>query len=157
MNAESRTPNADKGFLMSTSPPDPPWYAPGLSFSCTQCGNCCTGAPGYVWVSESELRAIAEFRGVSYGEVRYQDARKVGHAISLNEHANGDCVYFDGKTRRCTIYPVRPVQCQTWPFWNSNLESPADWKFVQTTCPGAGHGEFVPLERIREQASQFDV
>lgn len=34
-----------------------PWYAPGLSFTCTQCGNCCTGEPGVVWVSDEEIHA----------------------------------------------------------------------------------------------------
>lgn len=136
---------------------DTPWYAPGLQFTCTQCGNCCTGEPGHVWVSVEELRAIAKFRGVPYGEVRYQDARKVGNSLSLKEHANGDCVYFDGKTRRCTIYPVRPIQCRTWPWWNSNLESPETWKETQERCPGSGKGDFVPLEVIKSKAAEFDV
>ncbi|MFM1805538.1 MAG: hypothetical protein RL136_2417, partial [Planctomycetota bacterium] len=26
-----------------------PWYAEGLRFECTQCGNCCSGGPGAVW------------------------------------------------------------------------------------------------------------
>src|SRR4051812_26119877 len=106
---------------MSTDPttaprPDHPWYAPGLNFTCTQCGNCCTGEPGFIWVDEAEVRAIAEFRQVSVGEVRYLDAKPVVDRISLREHANGDCVYLDGRTRGCTIYPVRPKQCRTWPF-----------------------------------------
>ena len=40
---------------------DGPWYRYGLSFECTQCGNCCTGGPGFVWVEEEEIRAIADF------------------------------------------------------------------------------------------------
>ena len=36
-----------------------PWYADGLQFECTQCGDCCTGAPGYVWVNKSEIEALA--------------------------------------------------------------------------------------------------
>jgi len=31
---------------------DRPWYADGLSFTCTCSGNCCTGGPGFVWMSE---------------------------------------------------------------------------------------------------------
>lgn len=134
-----------------------PWYAPGLKFNCTQCGDCCTGEPGHVWVSVEELRAIAKYRGVPYGEVRYQDARKVGNSLSLKEHANGDCVYFDGQTRKCTIYAVRPIQCRTWPFWNSNLESPETWQETQDRCPGAGNGTFVPLAEIQAKAAMFDV
>ncbi len=135
----------------------PPWYAPGLNFTCTQCGNCCTGGPGYVWVTEAELRAIAEYRGVSYGEVRYQDARPVGNDISLREHANGDCIYFDGQNRICTIYPVRPVQCRTWPFWDSNLISPETWQNLQPGCPGAGRGTFVALSEIQQRAAQIRI
>ena len=31
--------------------PSDAWYAEeGLAFECTGCGDCCTGAPGYVWV-----------------------------------------------------------------------------------------------------------
>lgn len=36
-----------------------PWYADGLKFKCTGCGDCCTGAPGYVWVNKAEIEAIA--------------------------------------------------------------------------------------------------
>lgn len=77
--------------------------------------------------------------------------------VSLTEYANGDCTFFDGETRRCTIYPVRPAQCRTWPFWRSNLESPQAWKDVQVECPGAGHGSLVPLEAIRNHVSEIDV
>ena len=134
-----------------------PWYQDGLNFTCTQCGNCCTGAPGVVWVTEEEIRQIAEFRGKTVGETRLLDTRLVGGRVSLREYANGDCVYFDGATRRCTVYPVRPMQCRTWPFWNSNLESPADWKSIQSVCPGAGQGTFFSLEQIEAQAARVDV
>ena len=40
-----------------------PWYAEGLKFQCTGCGDCCTGAPGYVWVNQAEIDALA---AVSY-------------------------------------------------------------------------------------------
>ena len=36
-----------------------PWYHEGLSFTCSQCGDCCTGAPGYVWVNNEEIAALA--------------------------------------------------------------------------------------------------
>ena len=37
-----------------------PWFEKGLRFECTQCGNCCTGAPGYVWVNREEIAALAK-------------------------------------------------------------------------------------------------
>jgi uncharacterized protein len=77
--------------------------------------------------------------------------------VSLTEYANGDCVYFDPKKRGCTIYPVRPKQCRTWPFWNSILSSEADWKGIQKGCPGAGNGRLVSLEEIQMLAAEVDV
>ena len=37
-----------------------PWYAEGLKFTCSQCGNCCTGGPGYVWISKGDRRVNAK-------------------------------------------------------------------------------------------------
>ena len=41
------------------------WYRDGLQFECTQCGNCCTGDPGYVWVTPEEIKAIAAKDGIT--------------------------------------------------------------------------------------------
>jgi len=136
---------------MSTTPE--PWYKDGLRFTCTQCGNCCTGPEGVVWVNEQEIKQIAEYIGKSIGEMRLEHTRLVGRRVSLKEFANGDCTFFDGEKRGCTIYPVRPRQCRTWPFWDSNLESPEDWQAIQQTCPGAGKGNFFSLEEIEKQAA----
>lgn len=136
---------------------NPPWFSPGLHFTCTQCGNCCTGEPGSVWVDAKEVEAIADFLDVPRGEVQHLKTKVIGDRLSLKEHANGDCIYLDAKTRRCSIYPVRPKQCRTWPFWNSNLESPATWNNVQTKCPGAGQGGFVSLDQIQSQAEIIDI
>ncbi len=48
---------------MSDDTPDGPWYQDGLRFTCTMCGKCCTGDPGYVWVTDEELAALAKFLG----------------------------------------------------------------------------------------------
>lgn len=133
------------------------WYQDGLRFECTQCGNCCTGAPGYVWVNDAEVEAIAKHFGKSVGEARIEYTRKEGRQTTLKEYANGDCVFFDGATRRCTIYTLRPRQCRTWPFWNSNLESPETWEEVKTTCPGTGVGPLYQLEHIQKQAAVIDI
>ncbi|QDU41396.1 Flagellin N-methylase [Maioricimonas rarisocia] len=141
-------------------PPDStsdPWYHEGLKFACTQCGNCCTGSPGYVWVTEEEIAAIARHLEKPIGEIRLMHTRPVGQRTSLRDFANGDCTFFDGRTRSCTIYPVRPVQCRTWPFWNSNLSSPEAWQEVGRTCPGVGKGDFVSLDEITERARQIDI
>ncbi len=136
---------------------EPLWYQEGLAFQCTGCGNCCSGDPGVVWVNQEEIEQIAAYTGMTETELRLRNTRRVGRQISLTERDNGDCSFLDKGSRRCTIYPVRPIQCRTWPFWNSNLESPEAWEEVQRTCPGAGQGNFIPLEEIQRQAAMRDL
>jgi Fe-S-cluster containining protein len=124
-----------------------PWYKDGLRFQCTRCGNCCTGPPGYVWVTPEEIAAIAEFRGESLDQIQALFTRLVGRRRSLKEKANGDCVFYS-RQEGCTIYPVRPRQCRTWPFWESNVATPESWQRTRRVCPGSGQGELIPAEEI---------
>jgi len=135
------------------------WYRGGLRFTCTECGNCCTGAPGYVWVTREEIRRIAEFLGRDDDWLPPEILRRVGLKYSLTEKNSGDCVFLqtdaDGK-RRCSIYTVRPLQCRTWPFWNVNLKSASAWACAAENCPGMNNGrkyEYVQIETIRTQKS----
>jgi Fe-S-cluster containining protein len=129
-----------------------PWYQDGLRFRCTRCGHCCTGAPGYVWVNDEEIAAIAQHRGERVEQVAALYVRSVGPRRSLRERANGDCVFYD-PTKGCTVYPVRPRQCRTWPFWESNVVTPEAWERTCEICPGSGQGELIPAEEITRRMS----
>ncbi len=60
---------------------------------------------------------------------------------------NGDCVFWDDG---CTIYPERPRQCRTFPFWGDTLSSPSDWSGLKSLLPRQStHGRLYPLEEIR--------
>lgn len=124
-----------------------PWYADGLRFSCTRCGACCTGKPGYVWVGPIEIDRLATHLGLSQDEFGRRYLRQVGGDLSLIEKPNLDCVFWDGKLG-CTVYEARPNQCQTWPFWPENVETPDDWSLTQRGCPGAGQGKLYTLDAI---------
>ena len=122
-----------------------PWYREGLSFSCTRCGDCCTGAPGYVWVEHEEIEELAKFLGLSPGKFGERYLRKVGRRYSLLEKPGGDCIFFDSG---CTVYPARPVQCRTFPFWRSHLKSQRAWDEIADECPGIGQGKFYAASDI---------
>jgi Fe-S-cluster containining protein len=123
------------------------WYSGGLRFRCTMCGKCCTGAPGFVWVTDEEVAAIADFLHVPHAEMLGLHTRVVQGERSLRERANGDCIFWDPSSG-CTIYDVRPAQCRTWPFWESNIKTPAAWQHTCDICPGSGQGELIPAEEI---------
>jgi Fe-S-cluster containining protein len=134
-----------------------PWYKDGLRFKCTGCGDCCTGAPGFVWVNGEEIAALAAVVELSIAEFERRYVRDIGARKSLKERKNYDCVFLDGETRKCTVYNARPRQCRTWPFWDSNLRSPENWAATCEVCPGSGVGKLYQLEHIESQRSVFRV
>ncbi len=134
---------------MPSSDPDAPWYRDGLAFSCTRCGACCRGGPGYVWVSLQEIEELARYRGEKPPQFSKKFVRRVGDRLSLIEQPGGDCIFWDSQAG-CTVYPARPVQCQTWPFWPENVETPEDWKRTTRVCPGSGQGRVYKAEEIIE-------
>lgn len=130
------------------------WYADGLHFECTQCGNCCSGPPGYVWVTKQDIKAIARHLGREDESLGREHVRRIGFKNSLTEKPDGDCIFLKrvGKKSFCSIYEVRPMQCRTWPFWSGNLRSQDAWNSAATDCPGMNRGKaynFVAIEELR--------
>jgi len=115
-----------------------PWYREGLRFQCLRCGDCCRGAPGYVWVTEAEVAQVANFLGMDRATFQQQFVRLVGDRLSFKEREDGDCVFYRGG---CLIYPVRPTQCAIFPFWETNLHSAAHWDELAGECRGVNQGE----------------
>ncbi len=133
--------------MKPAGPPQEPWYHDGLRFDCTRCGKCCTGAPGFVWVDDEEQQVIAGFLGEDPSRFAAFYTRQLDRGRSLREKANGDCVFYEAGTG-CTIYPVRPRQCRTWPFWESNVRTPEAWAETCQICPGSGTGALIAAEEI---------
>jgi uncharacterized protein len=125
-----------------------PWYHEGLRFRCTGCGACCTGEPGYMWVNEAEIHAMAAALGIAPEDFEKTFVRHEGRRRTLKERPDGDCVLLHDATSRCRVYAARPRQCRSWPFWSSNLRTPEDWQRTCEACPGAGTGPRIPLEEI---------
>jgi len=129
----------------------PPWYAEGLRFRCTACGQCCTGEPGHVWVTPEEIKRIAKARGLSKNTFRQRFVRRVGKRFSLKEHENGDCCMLkDGK---CSVYAAKPLRCTTFPFWEPVLTDRREWEETKERCEGIDQGDLytrAEIERIRD-------
>ncbi len=128
-----------------------PWYRDGLAFECTGCGNCCSGEPGFVWVNDAEIAALAIEMAMSFDDFERQFVRQVGFRKSLVEYPDGDCIFLHPENRKCTVYAARPLQCRTWPFWSSNLRRRSDWTKTCEVCPGSGTGRVYTLSEIELQ------
>ena len=134
-----------------------PWYHEGLQFECSQCGDCCTGEPGYVWVEEHEIIKLAQHLAMDVDAFERKFVRQVGPRKSLVEYPDGDCIFLDPENRGCSVYEARPIQCRTWPFWDSNLSSRKAWKETCEVCPGSGTGRVYTFKEIEVRRKEKEV
>lgn len=92
------------------------------SSKCDSCGGkCCTGESGYIWINDSEMKALADFLSISKDELisKYLIKVKYKYSIKESEYQNGyACVFFDRANKNCSIYHCRPSQCKSFPFWD---------------------------------------
>ena len=119
----------------------------GLAFSCTGCSKCCR-MDGDVWLAPEETAAISKFLGMDEGKFEELYARNAttstlgrgekwlclvrggsneSSSLGLEGGLSSGCVFLD-PFGQCSIYPVRPVQCRTYPFWPSLLEDRETWE-----------------------------
>ena len=108
------------------------------SNACFSCGGaCCRGESGYIWSKYSEIKDMAEYLDMSMDEFSSQYIKKVKHRYSLIEKKLGEndyaCIFFDTDKQQCGIYPVRPSQCRSFPFWDQYR---GDDREVRAECPG---------------------
>lgn len=125
------------------------WYKDGLRFQCTECGKCCTGGAGFVWVSLEEMQKMADFLGISLQQFKRQYVRQRNNRYALVEKRGQEkpCIFLEGK--KCKIYAVRPKQCQTFPWWKENLNTPESWALAAKECEGINdQAPVVPFSQI---------
>ncbi len=121
------------------------FFDPGIRFECQQCGACCGGEPGTIYLSRTEVFEIAGYLNMAAAEWVGRFCYPYKDSYSLDEDAQGRCCLFDNG---CTVYPVRPMQCRTFPFWFSNLRSIERWRKVEQACPGIGMGRHYDRDQI---------
>ena len=65
--------------------------------------------------------------------------------LSLKEKSNFDCIFWD---YGCKVYNARPVQCRTFPFWQSLTAGNDTWEMASLGCPGINSGKLYDREEI---------
>jgi Fe-S-cluster containining protein len=136
--------------------PDEPYHRryffdDGIRFECLRCGACCTGDPGIIRISLREVHLLADFLKISIPDLTRMHLRPITSGFSIAEEADGTCRFYD---QGCRIYPVRPLQCRTYPFWFSQMRSMRQWGKARCLCLGIGTGNLYSREHILDMLSQ---
>lgn len=133
------------------------WYAGGLRFECTGCAACCRthGEYAYVYVTERDEARISRHLGTTPEEFRRAYCTVDADGWVNLTMTPDDCPLL-GDDLRCRVYPVRPKQCATWPFWTENLIRETWEGQIAKCCPGVGRGRLYSREEILDIARQRD-
>jgi Fe-S-cluster containining protein len=124
------------------------FYKEGLRFSCQGCGKCCQLPNGCIYISRKEAWEISQYLKLEYEDFLSDYCSKNDTILKLKESSQVSCIFLSGD--RCQIYKVRPLQCQTFPFWPENLKSRFRWKQLKVFCSGVDIGELYLPDRIKE-------
>jgi len=129
-----------------------PFYASGLRFSCKRCSSCCRYDSGFVYLSENDLEKLVlalkmDKNNFIKAYCRWVTDWKGDEVLSLREKSNKDCILWENG---CKVYLDRPLQCVSFPFWDSILVSANNWENAAKSCPGMNTGELHTVFDIEQ-------
>ncbi|MBN2384490.1 YkgJ family cysteine cluster protein [bacterium] len=100
------------------------------SFKCQRCGACCATS-GWVYVTASEITAIAAFLGLDQLTFTQQYLTHDRGWDLLSSPSFRPHCFLDSQNQ-CEIYPVRPQSCRTYPYQFSSM---AEYREALKRCP----------------------
>jgi Fe-S-cluster containining protein len=118
-----------------------------MRFQCQSgCIKCCE-EKGFVYISEFDIVQLAEFLHLTVPdfETRYVYRTKNVSRLRVPRHA--ECPFLS--SHGCTVHPVKPIQCRTFPFWPELVDDKKEWAKTAKWCPGIGKGSHVSTEHVR--------
>ncbi len=167
----------------SPKPPGPqvPPASGGLRFSCTLCGDCCTGNQ-VVRLCGGDLELLAGYLGLSVvGELRGRGVHLVRESVGGDRWVWRPRIRFRSKPLRqcpflvndltqatyrglCSLHPHhKPLVCTLSPLAREVEETPAGvqerWSVVPPVggCPGFGKGEPLPVRAPAALKGRLDA
>ena len=85
-------------------------------------------------VSAADVARIAAH--LEMGEPAFRSRYVAASGDRLVDGLGQRCVFLeDGRHATCSIYPVRPERCRSWPFWEEHRD-PAALAAAARVCPG---------------------
>jgi len=155
-------------WIMLKTPEKSPFYTQGLRFSCVRCSTCCRFESGFVFLSCNDASLLSDAFNMGKREFaetycRWVHSENGAYLLSLKEKSNRDCIFWSaelsprtgGEVSRvpaegCLVYDSRPLQCRSFPFWESVLNDKCNWEMTAQGCPGMDSGAYYSKDSIEK-------
>ena len=127
------------------------WYDDqnGVRFECTQCGACCR-RPGVILMTPVDVLRISAHLAMSPQDFKARYLMRYDEVHwSVQVEEGRPCVFLSAE-QACTIQPVKPWQCDAYPFWQEVVGGAVSWHEEAIVCEGIGQGRLHPPEDIRQ-------
>ncbi len=115
-----------------------------VRFQCTRCGICCGDTKEkirHILILTSEAKQIAKetLKQVQDFSIEIYDREPYSYEM---KKVDGKCIFLNGEN--CSIYPIRPLICQFYPFELKFVEGKNQYVFESTLeCPGINSGKLM--------------
>jgi Fe-S-cluster containining protein len=100
-----------------------------LTIKCAGCANSCCGKNPHL----TPVLLPSEERKFKKYSRKIKTAKRDMFVLAKKE--NGNCVFLDEKTNRCSVYSKRPLECKIYPFLLDFDGTEASVKLDERFCP----------------------
>jgi len=125
------------------------FYEEGVQFECQRCGGCCN-CEGYVFIFQNDYNRLIASGRFTEESLRMDYLSTFQGYTVLRSRPDHTCILWDKEINGCMAYDCRPIQCQTYPFWNTVFKDEDRFKAEQQDCPGIGKGKHFSADEIDE-------
>jgi Fe-S-cluster containining protein len=108
---------------------------------------------GEVYLSDEDLVRIAQHLSLDPIDFEQKYVQRTAHSLRLRKPSDRQCLFH--RDNRCSIHPVKPVQCRVFPFWPEIVETPESWNATAQRCPGMNKGPLVQIEAAKDISQEM--
>jgi uncharacterized protein len=126
---------------------------PQQRFECQRgCVNCCDQR-GFVYLTEADHLRIAAHLGLTPDAFEKKYLYRTKKLRRLRIPRDVQCTFLSSSG--CGIHAVKPLQCQTFPYWPNLLDNPMEWEKTKEWCPGMSHGPLVNIKLAKRHVKEM--
>jgi Fe-S-cluster containining protein len=125
----------------------------GFRFECQPGCSACCEMEGEVYLTEEDLVRIASHLSLEPADFEEKYVHRTVRSLRLRKPSDRQCLFH--REGRCSIHPIKPVQCRVFPFWTEIIETHATWDETAQRCPGMNKGPLIQIETAQEISEEM--